>query len=126
MKKERVMQICLYVVGAISALLFGFYPVAAITIAVVGSLLINIGIALQVVNYRDWHPYKPSTFWCASSIGAALGLFVLLVLIELSIWKLSTTGIVMIAILPSVTPIIGVLFANIIRVLKKEKAVFIV
>ena len=115
------MRICLWAVGFISALLFGIYPVAAITIAVVGSTLVTLAVILQVVNYKDWYESKPSTFWCASAIGAALGLLLVLALIELSIIK-TTTAEISIAIAPSITPIIGVLIANIIRVTKKAPA----
>ena len=124
--KERVMKICLYVVGFISALLFDFNPVAAITIAAVGSTIITLIVILQVVGYKEWHPSKPSTFWCASVTGTALAFLLLLALMKLSIIPKAFAEIGMMAIAPSITPIIGVLIANIIRVCKKEKAVFIV
>jgi len=125
MKKERVMQISLWVVGVLSALVLSSSTIAAITIAAVGSTLVTLAVILQVVNYKDWHESKPSNFWCASGIGATLAFLLVLVLMEFSIIEKDFARISMIAVLPSITPIIGVLIANIIRVIKKENAVFI-
>ena len=123
-RTERLMQFFLLMIGILSALLLEKSLTASITIAVLGSAVVTLVATAQVLNYKEWRPTKPSTFWCVSSGASAVALLVLLALMLMKVSFVDRTS--MIAILPSVTPIIGVLIANIIRVFKKKEAVFIV
>lgn len=127
-KMKRFFQFMLWIIGVISGLLFTEYPTLAIVVAVVGSLVANVIISLQVIWYKSWHEFKPGNFWIANSLGAGVALLIIILFVCFDIMPTIPKQMLMISmmvVIPSVTPIIGVLVGNILRVIRKEKPIFI-
>lgn len=128
MEKERFFQLMLWLIGVISGLLLTGHPILAIVVAVVGSLAVDLIVTLQVIDYKSWHEFKPGSFWIASSLGAGVVLFIIILYMRFDIMPTIPKHMLLISmtvVMPSVTPLIGVLVGNIVRVLRKENPAFI-